>query len=200
MISGQLSLSDTRNRAPAFLSPNAISVASVAFAVGASLCLIATSSNFTNRVWWLLTAVFIVLRLMANMFDGMVAVETGGTSAVGEIFNEVPDRLSDVVIFVSAGFASGSSSHLGYITAVLALFIPYIRALGNHMGVSQLFLGPMAKSHRMFTLAALCLYYAIAPTAWQIPFLLTWGLLIISLGGVITIIRRLQRIMVVVKP
>jgi len=62
------------------------------------------------------------------------------------------------------------------------------------MGVTQLFIGPMAKSHRMFTLAALCLYNAIIPTAWQLPSLLTWGLLIISLGSVITIIRRLQHI------
>lgn len=179
--------------------PNTISVASVVFAAGAGFGLIATSSSSINHGWWTLTAVLIVLRLLANMFDGMVAVETGKMSATGELFNEVPDRISDGVIFVCAGFASGSSWHLGYITAILALFIPYLRALGNYMGVSQLFLGPMAKSHRMFTLVALCLYNAIAPAAWQVPSLLTWGLLIISIGSVITIIRRLQRIAITVK-
>ncbi len=172
------------------VSPNSISIASVVFAVGAGLCLIATSSNFAHPIWWILTAVLIVLRLLANMFDGMVAVDTGKTSAAGELFNEVPDRVSDVVIFVSAGFAAGSLPHLGYITAILALFIAYVRALGNYMGVTQLFIGPMAKSHRMFTLAAFCLFNAIIP----IPFLLTWGLLIICVGSVITIIRRLQSI------
>lgn len=176
------------------VAPNTISVASVIFAVGAGLSLIATSSNLTHRVWWALTAVLILLRLLANMFDGMVAVETGKTSVAGELFNELPDRISDVVIFVSAGFAAGSSPHLGYITALLALFIAYVRALGNHMGVSQLFIGPMAKSHRMFTLAGLCLYNATAPTAWQPPSLLTWGLLVISVGSVITLVRRLQQI------
>lgn len=174
------------------VSPNIISVASVVFAVGAGLSLIATSSNFPPRVWWILTAVLIVLRLSANMLDGMVAMETGKTSAVGELFNEVPDRISDVVIFVSAGFAAGSSPHLGYITAILALFIAYVRALGNYMGVTQLFIGPMAKSHRMFTLTAFCLCNAVIPAAWQLPSLLTWGLLIISAGSVITIIRRVQ--------
>jgi phosphatidylglycerophosphate synthase len=176
------------------VAPNIISIASVIFALGASLCLIATSSNFAHRGWWILAAVLIVLRLLANMFDGMVAVETGKTSATGELFNEVPDRISDVVIFISAGFAAGSSLHLGYITAILALFIAYLRAMGNYMGVSQLFIGPMAKSHRMFTLVALCLYNALIPSIWQIPSLLTWGLLIISIGSIITIIRRLQRI------
>jgi phosphatidylglycerophosphate synthase len=176
------------------VAPNIISIASVVFAMGASLCLIATTSNFTHRVWWILAAVLIVVRLLANMFDGMVAVETGKTSAAGELFNEVPDRISDVLIFISAGFAAGSSPHLGYVTAILALFIAYIRAMGNHMGVSQLYIGPMAKSHRMFTLVAFCLYNAIIPTAWQLPSLLTWGLLIISAGSIITIIRRLQHI------
>jgi len=176
------------------VSPNTISIASVIFAIGAGLSLIATSSSFTHRAWWILTAVLIVLRLLANMFDGMVALETGRTSAAGELFNEVPDRISDVVIFASAGFAIGSSPHLGYITAILALFVAYVRALGNHMGVSQLFIGPMAKSHRMFTLAAICLFNAVIPTAWELPSLLMWGLLLISLGSVITIIRRLQQI------
>ena len=181
------------------VAPNIISIASIVFAMGASLCLIATSSNFTHRIWWMLAAMLIVLRLLANMFDGMVAVETGKTSAAGELFNEVPDRISDVLIFTSAGFAAGSSPHLGYITAILALFIAYIRALGNHMGVSQLFIGPMAKSHRMFTLVAFCLWNAFIPAAWQLPSLLTWGLLIISVGSIITIIRRLQRIVEVMR-
>jgi phosphatidylglycerophosphate synthase len=181
------------------VAPNIISIASVVFAMGASLCLIASSSNFMHRVWWMLGGALIMLRLLANMFDGMVAVETGKTSATGELFNEVPDRISDVLIFISAGFAAGSSPHLGYITAVLALFIAYLRALGNYMGVSQLFIGPMAKSHRMFTLVAVCLYNALMPDIWQISSLLTWGLLIIIAGSILTIIRRIQRIIATVQ-
>ena len=172
------------------ISPNAISIASMVFAAGAGGSLVATKYGNNDGIWWSCSIVLIIMRLLANMFDGMVAVETGKTSAAGELFNEVPDRVSDVVIFVSAGFAAGSSPHLGYLTAILALFIAYVRALGNYVGVTQLFIGPMAKSHRMFTLAAFCLFNAIIP----IPFLLTWGLLIICVGSVITIIRRLQHI------
>ncbi|MCG2785451.1 MAG: CDP-alcohol phosphatidyltransferase family protein [Anaerolineae bacterium] len=176
------------------VSPNAISVASMVFAAGAGLSLLATSSSFAHPIWWVLAPVLIVLRLLANMFDGMVAMETGKTSAHGELFNEVPDRVSDVIIFACAGFAAGSSPHLGYLAAILALFVAYVRALGNHMGVSQLFGGPMAKSQRMFLLAALCLYNAFSPALLQLPSLLTWGLWVIILGCVITIVRRLQRI------
>jgi phosphatidylglycerophosphate synthase len=179
--------------------PNAISVASVIFALGASFCLVATTLIGENRFWWILAVMLIVMRLLANMFDGMVAVETGKTTATGELFNEIPDRISDVAIFVSAGFSLGGSPHLGYIAAAMALFIAYIRALGNQMGVYQLFLGPMAKSHRMFTLAAFCLYNGLAPAPWEIPSLLSWGLIIIIAGSVITSVRRIQRIILVVK-
>jgi len=180
--------------ARAGVSPNAISIASMIFAIGAGASLVATSLEGAARVYWFLAAVLIVLRLSANMLDGMVALETGQTSAAGELFNEVPDRVSDVIIFVCAGYAAGGSPDLGYAAAILALFVAYVRALGNHMGVSQLFIGPMAKSHRMFTLAAFCLYYTFIPANWQFPSALAWGLLIICAGSIVTIIRRLRRI------
>lgn len=173
-------------------TPNAISIASVVFAVGAGLCLLATSSRFAHPAWWFLAPVFIVLRLLANMFDGMVAVKTGTTSDLGELFNEVPDRISDVIIFVCAGFAAGSSPDLGYLAAILALAVAYVRALGNYMRVKKLFIGPMAKSHRMFTLSAFCLFIGFAPAL--MPDLLAGGLGLISAGSVVTIARRLGRI------
>lgn len=180
------------------VSPNSISVASLGFSMSAGLCLFLTSTDFSTRWLWGLAALFILLRLLANMFDGMVAVELETTSTVGDIFNEVPDRLSDVIIFISAGFAAGSSPDLGYVTAILSLFVAYLRTLGNFMGVNQLFIGPMAKSHRMFALIAICFYNALMPDILWIPSLLTWGLSVIIFGSVITVIRRLQRVITVV--
>ena len=180
------------------VSPNAISVSSVFFAVGASVGLILTAQSPNNRLLWLTIAMCIPLRLIANMLDGMVAVDSGKLSNVGELFNEVPDRVSDVLIFVSAGYAYGSTPSLGYGLAIIALFIPYLRALGNSMDVTQLFIGPMAKSHRMFALAGICLYNAIAPASLQVSTLLMWGLAVIGFGGVITIFRRLQKIVAAV--
>jgi len=182
--------------AQAGVSPNTISISSVFFAIGAGVCLLLTRNDPDNRVLWMLAALCIPLRLIANMLDGMVAVDSGKFSPVGELFNEVPDRVSDVFVFVCAGYAFGGDPFWGYTVAILALFIAYVRALGNTMGVTQLFLGPMAKSHRMFTLIGACLYNAIAPVAWQIPSLMLWVMIVIGAGGVITIARRLQKIVV----
>ena len=173
-------------------TPNAISIASIVFAFGGGLCLLATSSRYAHPAWWFLAPLLMVLRLFANMFDGMVAVATGTSSDLGELYNEVPDRISDVLTFVCAGYAAGSSPELGYLAAILSLAVAYVRALGNHMGVDGLFLGPMAKSHRIFTLSGFCLVIGIAPAI--LPDLLVWGLGLISLGSLLTFARRLGRI------
>ncbi len=176
------------------ISPNAISIASVVLSLGAAICLLLTAGESSQPVLWGLAAILIVLRLFANMFDGMVAVETGVTSPLGDLYNEVPDRISDVIIFVSAGYAAGSMEILGYVAALCSLFIAYVRALGNSIGVTGLFIGPMAKSHRMFTLAGVCLAIAFFQEFLPSQQALTWGLLVIVIGSILTIVRRLRQI------
>ena len=39
------------------------------------------------------------------MLDGMVAIEGGRQTKSGEIFNDLPDRIADALIFVCAGYA-----------------------------------------------------------------------------------------------
>lgn len=181
------------------VAPNTISVISTVFAACAGVCLFFTSINMQPRLFWGLAIVFVLLRLLANMLDGMVAIETGKQSIVGGIFNEVPDRISDIIIFVGAGFSAGSSFHLGYLAAVLSLLVAYIRALGNHMGVSKLFTGPMAKSHRMFALVVICAFNLFLPELGRTLYFMSWGLMIIIVGSVVTFIRRLAYIFTMVQ-
>ena len=176
------------------ISADVISILSLVFGISAGVSLAITSTQTNDRIWWALAAILIMLRLLANMFDGMVAVETGKTSAVGELFNELPDRLSDTVIFIGAGFAAASSPYLGFVAVVLSLLVAYVRALGNQMGVTGLFLGPMSKHHRMFTLIAICLFYTFSPISWHLYPLLIWGLWIIILGATVTLFRRVRHI------
>ncbi len=44
-------------------------------------------------LWWIFGAICVQLRLAGNMFDGMVAILKERASAVGELYNEVPDRV-----------------------------------------------------------------------------------------------------------
>jgi phosphatidylglycerophosphate synthase len=154
-----------------------------------------------HRVLWLIAALGAQLRLTANMLDGMVALASGRASKTGELYNEVPDRVSDAAVFIGAGFAWGGNVTLGYVATMLAIFTAYIRAAGKIAGAPNEFCGPMAKQHRMFVITVICLYSAITPRSWQmVTFnnlqigLMTLGLMVIVAGCVITVIRRVSRI------
>jgi len=153
------------------------------------------------RILWLIAALGAQLRLTANMLDGMVALASGRASKVGELYNEVPDRISDAAVFIGAGFAWGGNVALGYIATILAIFTAYVRAAGKIAGAPNEFCGPMAKQHRMLVITLICLYSAVTPHSWQTISLndseiglMTLGLAVIVVGCVITVIRRLGRI------
>ncbi len=179
---------------------NAVSLSSIGFASLAALCLIETrtANLFGVRALLALAALFVQLRLLANLLDGMVAVGSKQASPVGELYNEVPDRVADILILIAAGFAGGSPA-LGYGAALAAVLTAYLRALGNSIGVSGLFTGPMAKPQRMATVTAACLYCACAPVHWpggpaNIGGALRRALVLIVAGGLLTAGRRLRLI------
>ena len=153
------------------------------------------------RVLWLIAALGAQLRLTANMLDGMVALASGRASKTGELYNEVPDRISDAAVFIGAGFAWGGNVTLGYIATILAIFTAYVRAAGKIAGAPNEFCGPMAKQHRMLVITLICLYLAITPRSWRMITLnesqigvMTLGLVIIIAGCAITVIRLVCRI------
>jgi len=182
------------------VSPNAISIAGMCACIAAGLALWLTSVEY-NRVFWLIAALGAPLRLTANMLDGMVALTSGRDSKVGELYNEVPDRVSDAAVFIGAGCAWGGNVVLGYIATILAIFTAYVRAAGKIAGAQNEFCGPMAKQHRMLVITIACLYSAIVPRSWQILHVddfnagvMSVALILIIAGCVITVLRRLKRI------
>ena len=145
---------------------------------------------------WLVGAAGIQLRLIANLLDGMVAVEGGRASATGPLYNEVPDRLSDPLLLIAAGYAVHSDPIAGLAAASMALLVAYIRAIAASVGAGQIFLGPMAKPHRMALLTLVCSLGVILPDSWMSingVGVMRIALWIIVFGGVITVIRRLRR-------
>ena len=184
------------------VSANAISLASMAFAALASLCLVGTAwaDGGEARVLFLLAAGFVQLRLLANLLDGMVAVGSGKASPEGELYNEVPDRVADTLILIGAGFAAGGAPVLGYAAALLAVFVAYMRALGSSLGATALFIGPMAKPQRMATITAACIYSACVPADWPGGInsrafgAISVALALFAVGGAVTAVRRLRRI------
>jgi len=182
------------------VSPNAISIAGMCACIVAGIALAATSIC-DYRILWLVAALGAQLRLTANMLDGMVALASGRASKTGELYNEVPDRISDAAVFIGAGFAWGGNITLGYIATILSIFTAYVRAAGKIAGAPNEFCGPMAKQHRMLVITVICVFSAVVPQSWQIfrsdkleVGTMSLGLGAIIVGCCITIVRRLNRI------
>ncbi len=112
----------------------------------------------------ILAAVFIQCRLLCNLFDGMVAIEGGKKTNSGELFNDIPDRISDALLLVCAGYAITMISWggtLGWCAALLAVMTAYVRTLAASLGAPINFQGPMAKQHRMALMTLACLLTAV---------------------------------------
>ena len=182
------------------ITPNSISMAGLIFGGVAAGTILLTPqfTGFAYRVLWFMAGAFVQLRLICNMLDGMVAVESGKTSRLGELFNEIPDRLADAPVLIALGFLPNSSIHLGYTAAILAVLVAYVRAVGGIAGAGQVFAGIMAKGPRMFFVTGLCLFNSLTPVSWidiALPFDLTSSTLlltVICVGCVITLFTRLR--------
>jgi len=129
--------------------PDTISYCSVIAAGGAALCFWQA-----EKIPWLLliAPALCYLRLWCNMLDGMVALSSGKASWRGEILNDLPDRVSDILIFASVAHSGLNSLVTAYWAAILAVLTAYVGLFGQAVGVQREFSGWMSKPWRMVML------------------------------------------------
>ncbi len=179
--------------------PNAVSIASLVLGALAGVCLWLSLRDDGRTIGLLLlgAAGCIQLRLLCNLLDGLIAVEGGLGSPEGEIYNDLPDRVADALIFVAAGLALRALPYgmtLGWVAALAALLTAYVRVLGGALGLPQDFSGPMAKPHRMFAVTVGCLAGAVEARFLRPPRLLYVAVALVVVGSLFTAALRTARI------
>lgn len=188
------------------ITPNSISILGMMAAIVAGLLFASTQwlapTQETTGIWhrglWLTAGLLCQVRLLCNLFDGMVAIKRGIASPTGELYNEVPDRVSDAAILVGLGYAVGGQPAFGFTAAIVAIFVAYVRAVGKSIGAPNDFCGPMAKPQRMALVTVLAFYMTVRPHSWSLNWSLGWGeaniaLAVVIIGGLLTALRRLYR-------
>jgi len=173
------------------ITPNGISIAGMGFAVLAGVALWASGeASGAARVPCLVVAALgCQARLLCNLFDGMVAIEGGRRTPDGALWNELPDRISDLAILVGAGLAVDQPA-LGWAAGAAAVLTAYVRELGNGIdGVSD-FAGPMAKPQRMALITLGALAATLDPLWGGDGQSVTITLWVIVLGAFVTSARR----------
>jgi len=178
--------------------PDVISYLSVLAAMAGAFCF--WKSHTAPRLL-IIAPVFCYLRLWFNMLDGMVALAAGKATARGEILNDLPDRISDIVIFVGVAHSSWMNPILGYWAAILAVLTAYVGIFGQAIGVQREFSGWMSKPWRMVALhigawtTLACWWWNDQSIRLQSLTILDWTCIVVIAGCVQTIVVRLKRIM-----
>lgn len=180
------------------IHPDTISYLSMVMAGAAGICFWQADS----RPLGLLSGpLFCYARLWCNMLDGMVALASGKASLRGEILNDLPDRVSDTLIFAGVAHSGLNTVESGYWAAIFALLTAYAGMLGQAVGVQREFSGLMSKPWRMVALH-IGAWLTLGLIWWnqgRIQFggltLLDWTCVVIIAGCAQTIVVRLQRIL-----
>jgi phosphatidylglycerophosphate synthase len=180
------------------IHPDVISYFSMVAAGAAAVCFWQAGAH----PWLLILGpAFCYLRLWCNMLDGMVALAAGKASWRGEILNDLPDRISDVLIFAGVAHSGLNSVIGGYWAAIFALLTAYVGVFGQAVGAQREFSGLMSKPWRMVTLhlGAWLTFGLIQWNAGAIRFggltVLDWTCAAVVAGCLQTVWVRLRRIM-----
>lgn len=170
---------------------NAVSLSSIAAASLAAVCFWQSG----NAPWLLIpAALFCYLRLWLNMLDGMIAIAGRQASSLGELFNDLPDRISDVLIFVGAAHSGLCHPLTGYWAAIMALLTAYVGTLGQAIAGQREFGGIMSKPWRMVTLHLGS--WIVLADLWSWRMADSWPLTILDLTHLVIVAGCLQTIAV----
>ena len=173
------------------IHPDAISYLSILAACAAAVCFWKSGQT---RCLLIIAPLFCYLRLWFNMLDGMVAVAANKASRRGEILNDLPDRISDIVIFVGVAHSGLMNPLIGYWAAILTVLTAYVGLFGQALGIQREFGGIMSKPWRMVALS-IGSWLAFAGDRSFVGFtILDWACLAIIAGCIETVVVRLKRI------
>jgi CDP-diacylglycerol--glycerol-3-phosphate 3-phosphatidyltransferase len=138
--------------ATAGVTANQVTIAALAgsVAVGATLLVLAEW-----RIAFLLLPFWLALRMALNAVDGMLAREHGQKSRLGAYLNELADVVSDAALILPFALLPPFGPVAVASVAVLAAVSEYAGVMGQTVGASRRYDGPMGKSDRAFVLGAL---------------------------------------------
>ena len=103
-------------------------------------------------------------------------------------FNHRQHRIDEYADLVR--LEPGGQPVLGFVAALLAVFLAYVRVQGRVAGGGQDFRGPMAKPQRMALLTVACVLGAVEAYLWRSHYALRAALWLIAVGALLTCVTR----------
>ena len=138
---------------------------------------------------WLILPLFLFLRMAANAIDGILAREFAMKSRLGAILNEVGD-VSDAALYLPFALLAGVNGLWVVLAVIVAIVGEMTGVLGQVIGASRRYDGPMGKSDR----AAVFGIIGFLVGLW-LPFgsWINWAMVAVTLLGIVTLLNRARR-------
>ncbi|HSK53493.1 MAG TPA: CDP-alcohol phosphatidyltransferase family protein [Clostridia bacterium] len=153
--------------ARARVSPDAVTLAAVPIGAIGGAAILASPRTPALLLLVPLTA---TLRLVCNLLDGALARRTGRVHPRGELYNEVGDRLADVLMLAPVALLPGIDGPVVWLGVVLAVLASFTSVATRAAGGRRTYRGILSKPGRMVLLSAFAIaVLVVGPDAWA-PF------------------------------
>lgn len=165
------------------VSPDAVTLSAIPLAaVGTALLLVSPAVPGV-----LLAIPFVaVARLVLNLLDGSLARRTGRIHPRGELYNELADRIADILLLAPVAFLPGAQRETVLLGVVVAGFASYAGLAPKAAGAERVYRGILSKPGRMALLAVSSLAVVLVGDAAWSPF----GPILLA-GAALTAIERI---------
>lgn len=138
------------------ISPNSITIFSILLSFGIAYFFWNTSDNSS---YFLIVAFGLLLRMMLNALDGMMARIYNLQSKLGEVLNEVGDIVSDVAIYFPLIIFESLRIEIAIIFILLSIINEFCGLMAKVISGERRYDGPMGKSDRAFLIGIICIVY-----------------------------------------
>ncbi|MFO0991114.1 MAG: CDP-alcohol phosphatidyltransferase family protein [Hyphomicrobiales bacterium] len=166
----------TQRLATAGVTANQVTLAAMLMSVGHGLLLAFAP---WQRLWLLLLPVTLFLRMALNAIDGMLAREHNQKSRLGAMLNELSDVVSDAALYLPFALVATLSPIAAVIAVVLAGLTEMTGVVGQTIGSTRRYDGPMGKSDRAFAYGLLAFLLAIGLGGAMWTHLYQWAIVIL---------------------
>lgn len=139
------------------VTPNQVTVAAIFLSVSTGLVLL-----YFNVHTYILLIVPVVMfvRMALNAIDGMLAKEHDMKTKLGNVLNELGDVVSDACLFLPFALIPGFSAPLIVLIVIVSIISEMAGVMGEVIGTSRRYDGPMGKSDRAFMFGVLAIFGA----------------------------------------
>jgi len=173
-------LSDTR------ITANQVTLAA---AVGSAIIAMIIIAAAEKRWIFLLLPVWFILRMGLNAIDGMLARDHRQESRLGAYLNEICDVVSDAVLVAPIAMVEPFGVLGIALLIFLAALTEFAGVLGQTVGSSRRYDGPLGKGDRALVFGALGLWIGIGA---PLPTWFGWIVPVIAMLLVVTVVNRVR--------